>query len=292
MKRNHIFFLISVILIIGCKDITQGIQQLSGNNKKLFYGTWQLSRISHNEKSSENRNDPLLSDYEQQMKVKTGLIYSYFPDSSFTEIGGQGEYEFGKWNLVNKGKTIFFDTKGSEYTVNFFENNNRQIMKLENATNGEVYEFIKIMDLLSNYKEDPFYPENNKWKIKALHSENTGELQERLGNYFKHLALLLKAATERNAKSVNFTFSQGPVKIYNGGIGIHYSIDPNWAKAYFNESEAELAHKMFRDYLALSDYNGVNTGNWYIDDYNILISIYGDLKTGKFPSYINEQNSN
>jgi hypothetical protein len=39
---------------------------------------------------------------------------------------------------------------------------------------------------------------------------------------------------------------------------------------------------MFENYLKKSSYKGASTGKWIEDDYNILLGIYGDLRSGKF----------
>jgi hypothetical protein len=102
-----------------------------------------------------------------------------------------------------------------------------------------------------------------------------------MAGYIKHLALILKAATERKQNIVVFQYSRGPVKIYDGAIGIYpYSIVPlEWKETFFHDTSALEAHSLFRTYLNKTDYNGASTGNWIEDDYNILLSIYADFNT-------------
>lgn len=104
-----------------------------------------------------------------------------------------------------------------------------------------------------------------------------------MAGYIKHLALLLKASKERKEDVVSFGFSLGPVKIYNGAIGIYpYDIVPQeWKNSFYNDSTALAAYSIFNNYLKTTSYKGAGVGEWIEDDYNILLSIYADFnKTG------------
>lgn len=110
--------------------------------------------------------------------------------------------------------------------------------------------------------------------------------EDRLGNYLKHLAYILKAGADQKQQAVSFEFSEGLIKIYNGGIRIKPidEVPLSWVNTYYSSLQALTAYKMFEGYLITSkSYKGGTTGEWYVDDYNILLSIYGDLKDGKFP---------
>ncbi|MBP6446914.1 MAG: hypothetical protein WAT22_17260 [Saprospiraceae bacterium] len=281
MKQSIIFLTLSLILLLSCKNDENKTTQ--NNKKRQLYGSWQLTKINNVNEKTKNEGDILAYEAVQQLMVKVGLMYSFFPDSSFTLVDGSGHYENDRWIFANKGKNIMLVYKKDTLSVNLKEENKKLVLQLENKRKGISMDFIKISDILKNYIEDPFYPENNLWRIKPDTSENNDQLQSRLGNYFKHTALLLKAATERKAKEISFVYSKGPIQIYNGGIGIHDSMPEMWSEAYYNIDDATKAYDMFRQYLRTSQYNGANTGDWFVDDYNILISIYGDLKSGNFP---------
>jgi hypothetical protein len=91
----------------------------------------------------------------------------------------------------------------------------------------------------------------------------------------------LKSSEERKEGTISFTFSLGPVKILNGGIGIHLfdNISEEWKNTYFNENQALSAYQIYEKYLRKSVYNGANSGDWVHDDRLILESIYADFKS-------------
>ena len=139
--------------------------------------------------------------------------------------------------------------------------------------------FIKESEPLKDFKNDPFYASNNVWRIKPTEPESSIQLKKRLTNYFKHLSLILKSAKDRNQTVVSFEFSQGPVQIYNGGIGIYdYSLLPEyWKESFFDEVDVSASYRVYEKYLNSNTYKGVSIGDWIEDDYNIILSIYADF---------------
>lgn len=143
--------------------------------------------------------------------------------------------------------------------------------------------FTKAAEPMQDFTEDPFYPTNNIWRKKPVAPEKDSAIRDRLSNYIKHIAYLLKAAVERQQDVVSFEHSMGLAKIYSGGIGIldQTEVPASWVNTYYNSNDALKAYQMFKNYLQKARYRGGSTGNWMEDDFNILLSIYGDLKEGK-----------
>ena len=154
------------------------------------------------------------------------------------------------------------------------------MLTLSDKEKNLAFKFIRQPGILADIKSDPFYADNNQWRMRPSHREDSMAITARLTNYFKHLALVLKAAKDNKQDVVSFQFSQGPVKIYNGGIGIHpYSIIPaNWKNTFYDEKDAYVAYRIFEKYLETSgSYKGAASGDWVQDDYNILLVIYSDI---------------
>lgn len=114
-----------------------------------------------------------------------------------------------------------------------------------------------------------------------------------IGNHYLSMEVK-KGAKERKAKNISFEFSQGIIQIYSGSIGIlpRQYIKDSWKNAFTTEEGAVHAYNMFANCLDQSDYKGASTGDGVEDDYNILLSIYADLKkasaNGKIFSMENE----
>lgn len=248
-------------------------------------GIWRLASYENPENTKPNEADPLLAEASKLEKAKDGIVLSIFPDHQFTILKGEGEYEYGKWSYDKSSQKINFQSNLSkqkfEIELSFIEDSIPQIALKHQK---EKYTYYQEAKLLKNFKEEPFHPSNNRWRIKASHEESKQEIIDRLGEYFKHMAYLLKAADERNLKVISFEYSMGIIRIYNGGIGIVpvENIPQIWKDTYYSEDQVKLAHFLYEFYLDNFKYNGAGTGDWVKDDYTIMLNIYNDLKAGKF----------
>jgi len=278
--RISIFFISLVLIFTSCN-------QSKVDPATFVHGNWKLyesTNLKNNEKSS---GDALLDDAKKLEEVKIGKLISIFPDQTYTEIIGEGEkYTFGTWAWVEEGTKISFKhaSKTEIYDVTLDESTPEKL-QFELSNSSKKQKYVQESKLLKNFKEEPFYAENNLWRIKPKQLESKHQVIERLGNYFKHVAYILKAADKNDLQVVSFRHSLGVVKIYNGGIGVHtFDIIPQtWKNCFYNDDQALMAQELFSSYIQTDDdYSGPGTGDWVKDDYTILLSIYNDLKSGEF----------
>jgi len=299
MKYNLLLFVFGII-ITGCNTEKSNPKTLSKllpkEAKATILGSWRLSDI--NETGIVKNQDPLLASAKYKKTVQEGLIFSFYPNGTFTTISGTGTYEYGKWNFVNNKKAVYIVSNISKDTLSIKpDTQNEQALLYVTQKNKNIKKtFSRAADIeiLTDFESDPYHTNNNTWRIKPAKAESPQQIQDRLGNYIKHLAYILKQASDQKLRSVSFEFSQGIIKIYNGGIGINptEAVPLTWVNTYYSNEQALMAYKMFEAYLrSSSSYKGASSGEWYKDDYNILTSIYGDLKEGKFPLSV-EKNKN
>jgi hypothetical protein len=275
VKTNNLY-LVLILLAGSCSFIN------NKSNESTLIGTWRLNDIEQIKNTTESSESSFETMAGLKKIVKEGDLLSLFEDGSYSEMSKE-EYKTGNWKFSDKQKTLSFIDTGlgiRQFSVNIENNiNGKQIVTLLNKQRNVAMKFIKESESLKDFKNDPFYASNNLWRLKPKHSESLSQLNMRLANYFKHLALILNAAKNRKQDVVSFEFSQGPVKIYNGGIGIYpYNIIPDyWKDSFFDEAEATSAYLNYEKYLKTNTYKGVGIGNWIEDDYNILLSIYADF---------------
>ena len=250
----------------------------SSFNEKSIEGSWQLYDVTLKDETDLSFSSAV----DLKSRVKEGSVLSFFADNSYSEMDGPGNFKSGKWMVTDEN---VIELTGREETsknaVVRNENNNagKKYYSLDVVKNGLVLKYRKITEPLKYYKDDPFYAANNQWRTKPVKPETTEALTQRMAGYFKHLALVLKAAKDRKQDVVSFAFSKGPVKIYNGGIGIYpYDMVPEeWKNSFYNDSSALAAYALYENYLRTSSYKGAGIGDWVEDDYKILISTYADF---------------
>ena len=273
--KTKLLSLLCIFFISSCV-----ISELK-NNVSLE-GSWRLYDIvPANEEEADFATTATL-----KRGVQDGGILSFFKDHHYSEMDGSGNFIRGKWEGKPGSSITLRDEKSNKKNVSLKSEKNQSgktINSLAIEKDGLVYKYIKVAHSLEKPRNDPFHPSNNQWRIRPTKQENPKELSNKMAGYFKHLALLLKATKERKEGVVSFEYSKGPVKIYNGAIGIYpyHLVPPEWKNIFYNEGNALAAYSLFESYLKRSNYKGAGVGDWIEDDYNILQSIYADFNSMK-----------
>jgi hypothetical protein len=283
MQYRLLLFFVIILFVTGCDGFGKNDKDLS---TKSILGSWRLFNLESITPPDTHNVEKLLGDADNNEIVKQGMVLSFFKDGTYTEVRGTGFYKTGKWKYSNKEKMLYFSDSATTTALRVTPEtvNNRQTINFISPSIQRKLKFTRDAEPLKEFAEDPFYFKNNAWRLRPIQSETHDQLVKRLGNYFRHLLYILKASKDRKQSVVSFEFSQGLVRIYNGGIGIipYASLNENWINTYFDEHNAREAYQMFQKYLATNSYRGASIGDWIQDDYNILLSIYGDTQKGKF----------
>ena len=160
MKLLFSLFVLS-FLINSCNQKSELMQ-----NENYILGIWKLAESTDSISSDSKNEDPLLKNARGIEVVKRGKIVSIFPDKTFTEINGNGEYITGKWKWIIVGEKICFikDKLKEIYDVKAEEIETKKI-QIEFKNKKIKNKFIQEAKLFENFKEEPFYGENNLWRI-------------------------------------------------------------------------------------------------------------------------------
>ncbi|MBS1511887.1 MAG: hypothetical protein JST86_13655 [Bacteroidetes bacterium] len=252
------------------------------NSKASLPGTWLLYDATPGKSDHDFSTEANL-----KQQVSDGDQYCFFSDGSYTEITGKTNYTAGTWKMSGKDDALIITPFGAApkqlHIALTVTADKKERFSLELSHNGITMKFVKEYVAMDDMKNDPYYKDNNTWRIKPAHAETDTEITERLANYIKHMALILKAANDRKQQVVSFERSMGPIKIYNGGIGIHsFGIVPDsWKQCFYNDADALKAYDMYNQSLTSSSYRGASSGSWFVDDYNIMLSVYNEIHPGK-----------
>ncbi|MEO6287797.1 MAG: hypothetical protein ABIN80_17325 [Dyadobacter sp.] len=241
-------------------------------------GSWRLTEV--------NDSDPAMTGQAhvefQRPPKNQDLMMSFFQDGTFTQIKDNGEYSFGTWSYDSLTESVFLTSnkKTEEIRTAFGVGVNGLRMLTFEFSQDNSISLIENARRSDQFKEDPFYAENNKWRLKPTENENERQIRDRLKNYILHNIRILKAAGAREQVYVSKEFSEGIIKFYNVGIGVveRKKIPQTWINSFYSRENALQAYGMFEDYLRYSDHKKHATGNWVRDDSNILTDIHNGLK--------------
>jgi hypothetical protein len=259
---------------LGRDALKDAVLPRSGN----FNGSWRLTEV--------NDSDPSMTGQAhvefQKPPKNQDLMMSFFQDGTFTQIKGDGAYSFGKWSYDSLSESVFLTSnkKTEEIRAAFGIGINGLRMLTFEFSQDNSMSLIENARKTDRYKDDPFYFENNKWRLKPLENENERQIRDRLKNYILHNIFILKAANAREQVYVSKDFSEGIIKFYNVGIGVveRKKISQSWIDSFYSRENAMVAYGIFEDYLRYGDHKKHVTGDWVRDDSNILTDIHNGLK--------------
>ena len=203
MKLSALF--ITILLIsTGCV--------LDLNNKKniKIAGTWRLADIQVLNVKGEDQ-DAYAKESLYREIVSSGVLTSFFEDGSYSEVTGKGAYKTGSWEFIKEEGALVINDSGRKtdpiYIKPEVNDSGQEFMILPMITNGATLRLVKEGQPVKDFLDDPYHFTNNSWRVKPKQAETTVQLNKRLANYIKHLALILKSVKDRKQDFVSFEFS-------------------------------------------------------------------------------------
>ncbi|WP_439557730.1 hypothetical protein, partial [Dyadobacter sp.] len=224
MTFIKLIFLFVLIMIMQYRGIIYRTGKKSGKADELtairesilpksmnMNGSWRMYGMNQSDPSVIVPGEDAMGNTPFSQKE---LFISFFPDGNFTQIRESADYNVGKWSYDSSSQSVFLTSARmtQEVGVQFkMAQGGVRVMNFSfNPTEG-----MLLMEFAKNvkpYREDPFYPENNRWRIKPAASENDAQIRARLRNYLLHNAFILKAAKTREQDNVSWEFSEGIIR--------------------------------------------------------------------------------
>lgn len=256
------------------------MEQLAKPRPENMLGTWRISGVS------TTTQGVMQPDGQPSRQFEPGgahnILISFFPDSTFTRVGTQGEYTTGRWAFDSTAETIFLTSNRQTEEIGVYisySDNGMRLINFEFSPNESV-SLTEYGHKLARFEEDPYFEKNNWWRVKPARSENDRQIRARLLNYLAHTASILSSAQIREQDYISMEFSRGIVKLYNVGVGVvkKDQIPATWADSFYSIEEAHKAYDMFEEYLFEGKHKKYQSGNWVRDDHHILVDIHNGMK--------------
>lgn len=243
-------------------------------------GTWRISGVSTGNQGVISPDGQPVRQFEPG--TKNDMLISFFPDSTFTRVGTKGEYTAGQWDFDTTTSSIFLTSNRNTEEIGVFityADNGLRLINFEFSPT-ESLSLTEYGRKLPRFREDPYFGQNNWWRIKPARPETDAQIRARLLNYLAHTASVLSSAQIREQDYISLEFSQGIVRLYNVGIGVvkKDKIPSTWLESFHSTDDAHKAYDMFEDYLFTGKHKKYQSGNWVRDDHRILVDIHNGMK--------------
>ena len=192
----------------------------------------------------------LCQNWEDKADVEDGVLngggdleipfhgYSFFTDGLMVQ-DPRDKMKSGKWTLDEKTKnvTIVFDDKTKQQAhIQGVGIKNLLLKTGEKAATQYIADGKKV----KNLSDDPFYPANNKWRLKPSKSENDAAIKQRIIDCVLFYSKFFKNNADHGYSSISFYGIPTCFKWYSGGISITNKdkLNAKWIDCFYNKEQA------------------------------------------------------
>jgi hypothetical protein len=190
-----------------------------------------------------------LSGMDDDSKFEIPYRSFYFAANGTFIKNPRNAMDYGNWEYDDIHKTItlhYAVEKGKDiYKIAAL---GATEMKLRNngINTSTVLKFISSGKRFKNPADDPFYIDNNRWRIKPATSESDSAIEQRLKDNLHFFILFYKSAIVKNDKTVSFWGLPSCFKWYGGGVFIKKpeELKDNWIHCYYNKEQAMKAYAL------------------------------------------------
>lgn len=183
----------------------------------------------------------------------------YFSTKGTFVKNPRNTFDYGNWGFDDAAKTI---------TINNVIDKSKDIYKIARIAADELVlvnvgvnsttnlKFIASAKRFKNAKDEPFFLENNRWRIKPKSKESDSAIHQRLKENIHFFILFYRSALAKDDKQVSFWGLPSCFKWYGGGIYLktEKELKANWIDCFYNKDQAMQAYA-FADKLLSQKYD-------------------------------------
>ncbi|HEY4206551.1 MAG TPA: hypothetical protein VGM31_07060 [Puia sp.] len=175
-----------------------------------------------------------------------------FPDHSAL-LNPRCGLKMGTWNLDKENGEMSLQWKDGSLDLFIVRQRALRQMELLWHRGGDIALVRLKSDALvhKDMKDDPYFPENNRWRVRPSSSETRDQLRRRIRACIHWYSLFFLDNHFRQKKEISFNGYPTCFEWYNGGIGmkVKLDLDKSWKSIFYSEDQALTAYDMIADEL-------------------------------------------
>jgi hypothetical protein len=204
--------------------------------------------------------------------------YCFFEDGGILQ-NPRDEIKLGKWAMDEKAKIInivFEDDKKKTCVLKAIGVKN---LLLQNGNDAPV-KFIADGKKYENPEDDPFYPANNRWRIKPIRAESNSAIKQRVIQCVLFYNKFLQDQVNRKMTVISFYGIPSCFTWYKGGISIinKDKIGPKWIGCFYNKVQAIKGQQMLKGVISKKYKWDAAEKNWVKQSADVLLQIADALR--------------
>lgn len=233
--------------------------------------------LCQNWEDKEDIDDGVLSGSSSDLEIPFHS-YSFFEDGSMV-LNPRDNMKIGKWTMDEKTKRISIileDGTKKDCKLNAIGVKNL-ILK---TGKDKAVKYIADGKKHSNLADDPFYPANNKWRIKPAQPETDSGIKKRVIECVLFYNKFFQDNADRKAATISFYGLPTCFKWYSGGISIinKDKIGQKWVDCFYNKEQAIKGQQLLENVI-FKKYNwNRSETKWVKQSADVLRQMVDSLK--------------
>ena len=277
IKRIFTAIIISVV-IFSCTDATDKTESKKADKATESKKNENRDKLIYLD-TAENIYNILCQDWvlEDDAESLEGMDESsrfempyrsfYFSTKGTFVKNPRNTFDYGNWSFDDATKII---------TVNNVIDKNRDMYKIakiaadelvlvnigENSTTN--LKFIAPAKRYKNPNDEPYFLENNRWRIKPKNKESDSAIHQRLKENIHFFILFYRSALAKDDKHVSFWGLPSCFKWYGGAVYLKKKeqLKENWISCFYNKEQAMQAYAVADRLLSEKFDWPKNESNW------------------------------
>ncbi len=204
--------------------------------------------------------------------------YIFFDDGSVV-INPRDIMKTGKWKLDEKIKRISIVLEdGSKKDVQVNAIGVKSL--LLKMAGGKPEKYVADGKKNSVLSDDPFYPSNNRWRIKPTHVEDAAAIKKRIIDCVNFYSKFFKDNADHGARSISFYGLPSCFKWYAGGISItnKAKLNQKWIDCFYNKEQAVQGQQLLENIISKKFKWDKTQPKWVRQSADVLLQMADSLK--------------
>jgi hypothetical protein len=203
-----------------------------------------------------------------------------FDDYTFTK-NVRNYLEYGQWTYSDNKKTFYLKSaNGSTDEYKIAAIGAEDMIVINSGINSVTQlKFRSTGKKYSSKKDDPYYVDNNRWRIRPRYSETDEQIKKRLKDCLHFYILFYKDNLERRDGIISFYGFPTCLKWYGGGIFMIKKADlaDNWFACFYNKEQAMKAYNMMEEVIVKKYKWEKGKVSWVKKNLGVLEQMYESL---------------